>query len=60
MALKRGIDKAVEVAVEEVKRLSKPVSGDMIAQVQQHFRQQRPGCYTMRRFAQGSRHFEAR
>jgi chaperonin GroEL len=33
MAIKRGIDRAVEVAVEEVKRLSKPVSGDMIAQV---------------------------
>jgi chaperonin GroEL len=33
MALKRGIDKAVEVAVEEVRRLSKPVTGDMIAQV---------------------------
>ncbi len=33
MALKRGIDKAVEVAVEELKKLSKPVSGDMIAQV---------------------------
>ena len=33
MALKRGIEKAVEVAVEEVKKLSKPVSGDMIAQV---------------------------
>jgi len=33
MAIKRGIDKAVEVAVEEVKRLSTPVSGDMIAQV---------------------------
>ena len=33
MALKRGIDKAVEVAVEEVKKLSKPVTGDMIAQV---------------------------
>jgi chaperonin GroEL len=33
MALKRGIDKAVEVVVEEVKKLSKPVSGDMIAQV---------------------------
>jgi chaperonin GroEL len=33
MAIKRGIDKAVEVAIEEVKRLSKPVSGDMIAQV---------------------------
>jgi chaperonin GroEL len=33
MALKRGIDKAVEKAVEEVKKLSKPVSGEMIAQV---------------------------
>ena len=33
MALKRGIDKAVSVAIEEVKKLSKPVSGDMIAQV---------------------------
>ena len=33
MAIKRGIDKAVEFAVEEIKRLSKPVSGDMIAQV---------------------------
>ncbi|HLY18571.1 MAG TPA: chaperonin GroEL [Bryobacteraceae bacterium] len=33
MALKRGIDKAVNTAVEEVKKLSKPVSGEMIAQV---------------------------
>src|SRR5918999_1696713 len=33
MALKRGIDKAVEGATEEIKRLSKPVKGDMIAQV---------------------------
>jgi len=33
MALKRGVEKAVEVAIEEVKKLSKPVSGDMIAQV---------------------------
>ena len=33
MALKRGIDKAVERAIEEIKRLSKPVKGDMIAQV---------------------------
>src|SRR5271165_3492749 len=33
MAIKRGIDKAVEVVIEEVKKLSKPVSGDMIAQV---------------------------
>jgi chaperonin GroEL len=33
MAIKRGIDQAVKLAVDEVKRLSKPVSGDMIAQV---------------------------
>src|SRR5271169_1404786 len=33
MAVKRGIDKAVAVAVEEVQKFSKPVSGDMIAQV---------------------------
>src|SRR3977135_2784736 len=33
MALKRGIEKAVAIVVEEVKNLSKPVSGDMIAQV---------------------------
>src|SRR5947199_3556558 len=34
MALKRGIDKAVERAVEEIKRLSKPVKGDVyISQV---------------------------
>ena len=33
MALKRGIEKAVEAIVEEVKKYSKPVSGDMIAQV---------------------------
>jgi chaperonin GroEL len=33
MALKRGIDKAVEVAVIEIKRLSREVKGDMIAQV---------------------------
>jgi len=33
MALKRGIDKAVEKATTEIKRLSKPVKGDMIAQV---------------------------
>src|SRR6202451_3303177 len=32
-ALKRGIEKAVEVAVEEVRRLHKDVKGDMIAQV---------------------------
>src|SRR3954454_7120170 len=33
MAVKRGIDKAVEAAVEELKKLSRPVSGGMIAQV---------------------------
>jgi chaperonin GroEL len=33
MALKRGIDKAVEKAISEIKRLSKPVKGDAIAQV---------------------------
>jgi len=33
MALKRGIEKAVEVVVEEVSKLAKPVSGDAIAQV---------------------------
>ncbi|PYU37575.1 MAG: chaperonin GroEL [Acidobacteria bacterium] len=33
MALKRGIEKAVEVAVEEVKKLHKDVKGEMIAQV---------------------------
>ncbi|MCS6951678.1 MAG: chaperonin GroEL [Bryobacterales bacterium] len=33
MALKRGIEKAVEVVVEEIKKYSKPVSGEMIAQV---------------------------
>jgi chaperonin GroEL len=33
MAVKRGIDKAVNAAVEEIRKLSKPVSGDMIAQV---------------------------
>jgi chaperonin GroEL len=32
-ALKRGIEKAVEVAVEELKKLHKDVKGDMIAQV---------------------------
>jgi chaperonin GroEL len=32
-ALKRGIDKAVEIAVQEIKRLSREVKGDMIAQV---------------------------
>jgi chaperonin GroEL len=33
MALKRGIEKAVTRAVDEIKKLSKPVKGDMIVQV---------------------------
>src|SRR5450631_646393 len=33
MALKRGIEKAVEAIVNEVKKFSKPVSGDAISQV---------------------------
>jgi chaperonin GroEL len=33
MAMKRGIDKAVKIAVEAVQKMSKPVSGSMIAQV---------------------------
>jgi chaperonin GroEL len=33
MALKRGIEKAVEKVVEEIRRLSKPVKGEAIAQV---------------------------
>jgi chaperonin GroEL len=33
MALKRGIDHAVEAVIEEIKKLSKPVSGTMVAQV---------------------------
>src|SRR5215212_4699139 len=33
MALKRGIDKAVERATAEIKKMAKPVKGDMIAQV---------------------------
>src|SRR5512137_2606721 len=33
MALKRGIEQAVEAAVAELKKLSKPVKGEMIAQV---------------------------
>jgi len=33
MALKRGIEKAVEAAVEEIKKLHKDVKGDMIVQV---------------------------
>ena len=33
MALKRGIDKAIATAVEAVKKMSKPVQGEMIAQV---------------------------
>ena len=33
MALKRGIDKAVERATREIEKMSKPVTGEMIAQV---------------------------
>jgi chaperonin GroEL len=33
MALKRGIEKAVEVVVDEIQKLSKPVTGEAIAQV---------------------------
>ena len=33
MALKRGIEKAVEVVVEEIRKQAKPISGAMIAQV---------------------------
>ncbi len=33
MELKRGIDKAVEAIVAEIKKMSRPVSGDMVAQV---------------------------
>jgi chaperonin GroEL len=33
MALKRGIEKAVAAAIEELKKLSKPVKGEMISQV---------------------------
>jgi chaperonin GroEL len=33
MSLKRGIDKAVEVAITEIKRLSREVKGEMISQV---------------------------
>ena len=33
MALKRGIEKAVDRAVQEIETLSKPVQGEMIAQV---------------------------
>ncbi len=33
MALKRGIEKAVDTVIAEVKKFSKPVTGEMIAQV---------------------------
>ena len=33
MALKRGIERAVELIVGEIKKVAKPVKGDMIAQV---------------------------
>src|SRR3970040_1523883 len=33
MDIKRGIEKAVEVVIAELKKMSKPVSGNMVAQV---------------------------
>jgi chaperonin GroEL len=33
MEVKRGIEKAVEVITEEIKKMSRPVSGNMVAQV---------------------------
>jgi chaperonin GroEL len=33
MALKRGVERAVELIVDEIKKLAKPVKGEMIAQV---------------------------
>src|SRR4029078_11152909 len=33
MAVKRGIERAVEATIEKIKELAKPVKGDMIAQV---------------------------
>jgi chaperonin GroEL len=33
MALKRGIERAVDAVIEEIKKFSKPISGPMIAQV---------------------------
>jgi chaperonin GroEL len=33
MEIKRGIEKAVEVVVDEIKKLSRPVSGNMVAQI---------------------------
>src|SRR5215208_52224 len=33
MELKRGIEKAVEVITEEIKKMSRPVTGNMVAQV---------------------------
>jgi chaperonin GroEL len=33
MEIKRGIEKAVEVVVEEIRKMARPVSGNMVAQV---------------------------
>jgi len=33
MEIKRGIERAVEVVVEEIKKMARPVSGNMVAQV---------------------------
>lgn len=43
MDLKRGIDKAVEATIEELKKIAKPcTTSKEIAQVGSNFRQQRP------------------
>src|SRR5262252_464066 len=41
MDIKRGIERAVEVVTAELKTMSKPVSGKMVAQVWHHLGQQR-------------------
>jgi len=62
---KRGIDKAVEIAVEEIKKLHKDVKGDMIASSRHHFRQQRQAnwwnhCRSHEEGRQGWRHHRRR
>ena len=41
MEIRRGIERAVEVITAELKKMSKPVSGSMVAQVGHHLGQQR-------------------
>jgi chaperonin GroEL len=41
MEIKRGIEKAVEAVVEAVRKMSRPVSGNMVAQVGHHLGEQR-------------------